>query len=57
MDKQKFDFAVGVVLIIVSLAFFTMPAFLNIDALFPFLFALVSFMLGIGFFFMGHGEK
>jgi hypothetical protein len=57
MDKRKFDFAVGVILIIVSLVFFKIPAFLNLDALFPFMFALVSFILGIGFFFMGHAEK
>ena len=57
MDKRKFDLVVGTILIIVSLAFFIMPAFLNLDYLIPFLFALVSFVLGIGFFFMGHGEK
>lgn len=57
MDKRKFDFAVGIILIIVALVFFTIPAFLNMDAFIPFLFALVSFILGIGFFFMGHGEK
>jgi ABC-type polysaccharide/polyol phosphate export permease len=57
MDKRKFDFAAGIVLIIASILFFAMPAFLNMDAFIPFLFALVSFVLGIGFFFMGHGEK
>lgn len=57
MDKQKFDFAAGIVLILASLAFFVMPAFLDMDAFIPFLFALVSFVLGVGFFFMGHGEK
>jgi len=57
MDRRKFDFAVGIILIIVSIIFFTIPSFLNLDALIPFLFALVSFILGIGFFFMGHAEK
>jgi hypothetical protein len=57
MDKRKFDFAVGIILIITSLVFFTMPAFLDMDALIPLMFALVSFVLGIGFFFMGHSEK
>ena len=57
MDRRKFDFAVGIVLIIVSILFFAMPAFLNMDAFIPFIFALVSFILGIGFFFMGHNEK
>ena len=57
MDKRTYSFAVGIVLIIASLVFFTLPSFLNLDALIPFLFALVSFILGIGFFFMGHSEK
>ena len=57
MDKRKFDFAVGIVLIIVSLIFFTLPVFINIDSFIPFMFSLVSFILSIGFFFMGHAEK
>lgn len=57
MDRRKFDFAAGIVLIVVSLVFFAMPAFLNMDALIPFMLSLVSFILGIGFFFMGHNEK
>jgi hypothetical protein len=57
MDKRKFDFATGIILIMTSLVFFMMPAFLDMDGLIPFMFALVSFVLGIGFFFMGHGEK
>ncbi len=57
MDKRKFDLVVGTILIIVSLALFIIPAFLNLDYFIPFLFALISFILGIGFFFMGHNEK
>jgi hypothetical protein len=34
-----------------------MPAFINIDSFIPFMFSLVSFILGIGFFFMGHNEN
>ena len=57
MDRRTFDFIVGIVLIMVALVLFIMPAFLNLDYFIPLMFALVSFVLGIGFFFMGHGEK
>ena len=57
MDKRTYNFAVGIVLIIASMVFFTLPFFLNMDAFIPFLFALVSFVLGIGFFFMGQSGK
>jgi hypothetical protein len=57
MDKRAYSLAVGVILIIVSIAFFVIPYFLKLDAFFPFMFALVSFILGIGFFFMGLNEK
>ena len=57
MDKRTYNFAVGIILIIVSLAFFILPSLLNLDYLIPFMFALVSFLLGIWFFFMGRSEK
>jgi len=57
MLKRSYSFAVGFLLIIVSIIFFIMPAFLDIDAFFPFMFALVSFILGIFFFFLGYNDK
>ncbi|HJW96622.1 MAG TPA: hypothetical protein VJ485_00490 [archaeon] len=57
MDKRTYNFAVGIVLMIAAVAFFVIPYFLNMDAFFPFLFALASFILGIGFFFMGQSGK
>ncbi len=57
MDRRTYSFAVGIILIIASITFFAMPYFLNMDALIPFMFALVSFIVAIGFFFMGHTEK
>jgi hypothetical protein len=57
VDKRTYDFAVGVFLVIVSVLFFTMPGFLNLDAFIPFMFALVSFILGVYFFFIGYSEK
>ncbi|MBN2330486.1 MAG: hypothetical protein JXC85_01615 [Candidatus Aenigmarchaeota archaeon] len=57
MDRKIFDFAAGIVLILFSLALLTMPVFLNMDAFIPLILSLVSFILGVGFFFMGHDEK
>ena len=57
MDKRTFNFAAGIVLIIASIVFFTLPNFVNLDPFFPFIFALISFVLGIGFLFMGQGEN
>ncbi len=57
MNKRTYSLAVGILLIIVSIVFFVIPYFLKFDAFFPFLFTLVSFILGIGFFFMGLNEK
>ena len=57
MDKRTYNFAVGVILIIVSLAFFILPSLLNLDYLIPFIFALVSFILGVGSFYKGYSEK
>jgi hypothetical protein len=57
MDKRTYNFAVGVIFIIVAFLFLTLPFLLNYDALFPFMFAVVSFVLGIAFFFMGASEK
>ncbi len=57
MDKRTYNFAVGIVLIILSLVFFIMPGLLGFDMFIPFLFALISFILGIAFFFMGQIEK
>jgi hypothetical protein len=47
----------AIVLIIVSLAFFILPSLLNLDYLIPFMFALVSFILGVGSFYKGYSEK
>ena len=57
MDKRTYNFAVGIVLMAVAVIFFMLPYFLRLDAFIPFLFALVSFILGIGFFFMGQSGK
>jgi hypothetical protein len=57
MDKRTYRFAVGIVLVIISLVFFSLPSLLNLDALIPVMFALVSFILGIWFFFVGNSEK
>jgi hypothetical protein len=57
MDKRTYNLAVGIILILVSLAFFILPSFLNLDYLIPFMFALVSFILGVGSFYMGYSEK
>lgn len=57
MLKRSYSFAVGFLLIIVTIIFFIMPVYIDIDAFFPFMFALVSFILGIIFFFMGYNDK
>ena len=57
MDKRTYNFSVGIILLIAAVVFFVLPAFLNLDSFIPFLFALVSFILGIGFFFMGQSGK
>ena len=57
MDKRTYSFAVGIILIIVSLAFFILPSLLNLDYFIPIMFALVSFILGVGAFYRGYYEK
>ena len=57
MEKKKFDLVAGVVLLVASVVFLTIPVLLNLDGFIPFMFSLASFIIGIGFFFMGHGEK
>ena len=57
MEKRTYSFAAGAILLVVSLAFFIIPAVLDVDAFIPFIFSLVSFVFGIGFFFIGHSEK
>jgi len=57
MDKRTYNFSVGIILLIAAVIFFVLPAFLSLDSFIPFLFALVSFILGIGFFFMGQSGK
>ena len=57
MDKRTYNFAVGIILIIASLAFFILPSLLNLDYFIPLMFALVSFILGVRSFFMGYSEK
>ena len=57
MMKRSYSFEVGLVLLLASIFFFFIPEIINADALFPFMFSLASFILGIGFFFMGVNEK
>jgi hypothetical protein len=57
MNQRTYGFAAGTVLIIASILFFVFPFLLNYDAFIPFLFALVSFILGVGFFFMGYSQN
>jgi hypothetical protein len=57
MDRRTYRFAVGLVLVIISLAFFILPSLLNLDYFIPFMFALVSFILGVSSFYMGYSEK
>ena len=56
MERRTYNFAVGIILLIVALAFFALPGLLDIDGFMPFMFALVSFMIAIYFFFMGQRE-
>jgi len=57
MLKRTYSFAVGFIFIIVSIIFFIMPVFLDLDAFIPFMFSIASFILGILFFFMGYNDK
>ena len=57
MDKRTYNFSVGIILLIAAFVFFMLPAALNMDPFVPLMFALVSFILGIGFFFMGQSGK
>ena len=57
MNQRTYGFAAGTVLIIVSILFFVSPFLLNYDAFIPLLLALVSFILGVGFFFMGYSQN
>lgn len=57
MNRRDYSFAVGIVLLVGSFAFFSLPVVINLDAFFPVLIAIVSFVLAIGFFFMGSAEK
>ena len=57
MDKRTYRFAVGLVLVILSLAFFILPSVLNLDYFIPIMFALVSFIFGVGSFYKGYSEK
>jgi ABC-type polysaccharide/polyol phosphate export permease len=56
MDKRTYNFAVGIVLIIASLAFFILPSLVNLEYFIPIMFALVSFILGVGSFYRGYSE-
>ncbi len=57
MDKRTYNFAVGIIMIIVSLAFFILPSLLNLDYFIPIMFALASFIFGVWSFYMGYSEK
>jgi O-antigen/teichoic acid export membrane protein len=57
MDKRTYSFAVGIILIIVSLAFFILPSLLDLDYFILFMLALVSFILGLSSFYKGYSEK
>ena len=57
MDKRTYNLAVGIIMIIASLAFFILPSLLNLDYFIPFMFALVSFILGVSSFYMVYSAK
>ncbi|MFC2142879.1 hypothetical protein ACFLQN_00600 [Candidatus Aenigmatarchaeota archaeon] len=57
MDQNTYNFSVGIVMIIVALIFYASPGILNYDAFIPIMLAIVSFIIGIAFFFMGLSEK
>ncbi len=56
MDKRTYNLVVGVVLLIASLVFFALPAFLRLDALFPIILALVCFVAALVLLLTGSDE-
>jgi hypothetical protein len=57
MDKQTYSLGVGIVMIVVAFMFFMLPILFSIDAFIPVMLAILSFLIGIAFFFMGFSEK
>ena len=58
MDKRDYSLVVGVVMVAVAFLFFMIPVvFSGIDAFIPVMLAILSLLVGIGFFFMGFAEK
>ncbi len=57
MEKSMFDLYVGMLLMGMFFILLVLPAFLPLDPFISFMLALVSFIFGIVFFFMGHGER
>jgi hypothetical protein len=57
MDKRTYNLVTGSLMVIVSVVFFVLPSVLNLDALILFMFALVSFAIGIWFFIAGWSDK
>jgi multisubunit Na+/H+ antiporter MnhG subunit len=57
-QKQIYSISVGTLMMIASFGFFLLPlVFSNIDAFIPVMMAIISFMVGVAFFFMGLSEK
>ena len=57
MDKKVYSLVAGTVLLIVAVVFFFTPAFIGVDALFPFMFSLIAFLAGIFVLFSGVDKK
>jgi hypothetical protein len=56
MDKRTYSLSVGVILLITSIAFFLIPAFIRLDSLIPVMIALICFVVALVFFFAGRDE-
>ena len=57
MDNNTYNLIVGIVLVITSLIFFVLPAFLPYDPMLPVLLAIVSLIGAISFFYRGRAKK
>jgi len=58
MNKQEYSLSVGGIMIAFALLFFLLPIiFSTIDAFIPVMLSIVSFVVSISFFLLGHSEK
>jgi hypothetical protein len=57
MDDNTYNLIVGIVLVLTSLIFFALPAFLPYDPMIPVLLAIVSLVGAISFFYRGLVKK